>query len=124
MLKGKIPIIMQVQGLDMRTMSGNRPQYYNWVAPDGGANPTQILSGDGVNYNDPPTAQWLFDRLRYYNANYSIIQRNYDTTTNPNQINWPKWKTFMNGTVASPNGGLLKDDPLGGMDGTRPQTVG
>jgi hypothetical protein len=43
-LAGKIPIIMQVQGLDMRTMSGNRAQYYNWPT-----NSTQLLSG-GFNF--------------------------------------------------------------------------
>lgn len=117
-LSGKVPIIMQAQGLDMRSMSGNRPQYYNWPT-----NPTQLLSGDGINYNDPPTAQWLFDRARYFKSNLFIIQRNYDTSTNPNQQNWPKWKTFMDGAVASPNGGLLKDDQYGGMNPTEPLIV-
>lgn len=121
-LAGKIPIVMQIQGLDMRSMSGNRPQYYNWPT-----NPTQILSGDGINYNDPPTAQFLFNRLTYFNSNYAIIQRNYATTppgsTNTNIQNWPKWKIFMDGAVTSPNGGLLKNDPYGGMNPTEPLIV-
>lgn len=111
-LKGKVPIVMQVQALDMRTMSGNRPQYYNWPT-----NPAQILGGDGINWNDPPTAQWMFDRVRYFNANCVIVQRNFDVSTHPNQLNWPKWKTFMNASAYA-------NDPLGGMDGTKPQFVG
>lgn len=117
-LAGKIPIMMQIQGLDMRTISGNRPQYYNWPT-----NPTQILSGNGVNYDDPPTAQHLMDKLTYYNANYAIFQRNYGAGFNVNEQTWPKWKTYMDGNVASPNGGLLRNDPYGGMNPTEPQIV-
>lgn len=109
-LKGKIPIVMQVQPLDMKTKTGNQAQYYNWpTAPD------QLLSGDGVNYNDPATGQWMFDRVKYYNANFCIFQRNFEDL-GTGQLNWPKWKTYMN---ASP----YVNDPGGGMDGTVPQII-
>lgn len=106
-LSGNIPIVMQVQPHDMRTMSGNENSYYNWPTA-----PNQLLQGDGINYNDAPTNQWMLDRAKYYNSNYVIIQRNYGTEE-PARINWTKWKTFMNGSIYA-------NDPLGGMNGTKP----
>lgn len=112
-LKGKVPVFMQAQPLDQWTMTGNRPNYYNWPA-----NPTQILGGDGINYNDPPTAQRIFDRFVYFGATHSVFQRNYSLTatgsTNTNIQNWPKWKIFMRASAYA-------NDPLGGMSGVRPQ---
>ncbi len=109
-LDGKVPIVMQVQPLDMRTMSGNR-DYYNWPTA-----PAQVLQSDGTNYNDPPTNQWMMNRIQYFNSNYVVFQRNYGTEE-PNRISWPKWKIFMNGSIYA-------NDPTGGMNTTKPQFPG
>ncbi len=108
-LEGNVPIIMQVQPLDMKTMSGNR-DYYNWPTA-----PAQILQSDNINYNDPPTGQWMMDRIKYYNANYVIIQRNYESLTPPN-LNWTRWKTYMNASIYA-------NDAAGGMITTKPQFI-
>ena len=106
-LAGKIPIVMQIQPLDTRSKTGNRPQYYNWPT-----NPNQVLSGDGIDYNDPATMQFLFDRLVYYKSNLSIFQRNF-LAGSPN---WEGWKTFM-------DAGPHANDPVDGLDATKPQIV-
>ena len=98
---------MQIQPLDMRSKTGNRPQYYNWPT-----NPNQVLSGGGVDYNDAAPMQFLFDRLIYYKANLSIYQRNF-LAGSPN---WETWKTFM-------DNGPNADDEYGGLDRTKPQFV-
>lgn len=53
------------------------------------------------------------DRIQYFNSNYVIIQRNY-AAEEPGRINWPKWKTFMNGSIYAndPAGGMVKTKPL------------
>lgn len=115
-LAGKVPIVMQVQGLDMRSMSGNSKQYYNYPT-----NPTQVLgAADSINNNDPPTPQWCMDRLKYFKANMAIIQRNYDTSKDAPgvvQMNWPRWKTFMDASAYA-------NDQYGGMVSTKPLFVG
>ncbi|MCE7915559.1 MAG: hypothetical protein DYH15_13020 [Nitrosomonas sp. PRO4] len=111
-MKGQVPIIMQAQGLDMGSKSGNQSQYYNWPTA-----PTQLLSGDGINWNDPPNGQWLFDRFIYFGTTHGLVQRNYDNSRNANQFNWPKWKTYMNNSIYA-------NDEFGGMLSTKPQVVG
>lgn len=111
-LRGQIPIIMQAQGLDMGSKSGNQSQYYNWPTA-----PTQLLSGDGINWNDPPNGQWLMDRFQYFGTTHGLVQRNYDNSKNPNQFNWPKWKTYMNASQ-------YVNDEFGGMVSTKPAIVG
>lgn len=119
-LSGKVPVVMQVQPFEMKSFSGNQENYYNWPS-----NPTQLLSAptaeypgasNGFNNDDPPTAALMMQRIRYFNSNYVIFQRNLATET-PDRLNWPKWKTYMNGSIYA-------NDPAGGMTTAEPDVIG
>lgn len=123
-------IAIQCQGQDMRSMSGNIPNYWVWntTPPNyGGAangNPTTKIPAPP--HLGPITdLQWAFDRASYFRANMFIVQK---IMTNAADTPWD-WDTLvseMNSTsIASPNpiGGLIKDDPSGGMAITRPNHI-
>lgn len=126
-LDNEVCIAIQCQGQDMRSMSGNIPKYWVWNATPpnyGGAsngNPTTLV-------NAPPhlgpitDLQWAYDRAMYFKANLFIVQK---IMTNAADTPWD-WDTLvseMNSTSitsTNPIGGLIKNDPAGGMAITRP----
>lgn len=122
-MKGNVPVVMQVQPLDQRTMTGNQPSWKDWqpTPPDYG-NPSTTKTGyttinASAAWDDPPTPAWLWERIKYFNSNMVIYQRNKSASpAGVTWCTWPVWVAFMNDAAR-------KDLPYGGMIGTKPKTL-
>lgn len=148
-LAGVVPILNSCQGLDMDSKSGfflkgnfnsspNPVDIYDFKpTPPNYGNPRTGIQNPNVHWNssnqkivdsyDPPDANWVIQRARYLKTNILMYQHNYATNGNmgsTTRYNWKNFYTAINtGNIASPNGGLVKNDPLGGMVGDRPLYV-
>lgn len=141
-LAGIVPVIQQMQGFDMDSKTGFRvnvnstPPHnvYNWtpVRPGHGSPRTLItnpnVSGGVIVTTDPPDLPWAIERAIYLKSNIFIIQR--DTATvgqnGSARYNWNLIVADMaaNTTILSDNtGGLIQNDPYGGMIPTQPTYV-
>jgi hypothetical protein len=124
-MKGNVPVVMQVQPLDQRTATGNQPSWYDWKPePPNYGNPTTPITGytttnTSTAWDDPPTPAWMWERIKYFNANMVIYQRNIGTAGMPTGVTWcqwPVWVNFMNDPAR-------KNLPYGGMIGTKPRVL-
>lgn len=141
-LSGIVPIIQQLQGLDMDSKTGFRvnasstPPHnvYNWLPtrPGHGSPRTLItnpnVSGGVIVTTDPPDLPWIIERAIYLKSNIFIIQRDTSATggNGSARYNWNKIVADMaaNTTILSDNtGGLIQNDPYGGMIPTQPTYV-
>lgn len=132
-LTGKVAILAQCQGQDMRSMSGNISKYWTWTYTpptfsgvtaagiDQGQPTTQNFADSTIN-NDPiTTGDWVVQRTWYFRANINIFQ--YIQTTGLPAFDADDFCAYMQGTpLTSPNpiGGSIKNDPSGGLSITEP----
>ena len=132
-LTGKVPIVIQCQGQDMRSMSGNFAKFWTWTYTppvysgiaaagiDQGQPLTENFS-DGVINNDPiTTGDWVMQRTWYFRANMLIYQY-LQVASNPD-FDVDAFSAYMEGTpLTTPNpiGGSIKNDPHGGLSITEP----
>ena len=146
-LAGEVPVVVQCQPQDMKSMSGNITKanttqspapndYWRWdkFPPDYGgvttAGPTQ---GDPNTYveataalNDDPITDgdWVIVRSRYLGGNLLIYQRNIFAGGNP--FDWDDFINYMQTTTSyiSPSTGILiTNDVYGGMIPDEPTFV-
>ncbi len=146
-LAGEVPVVVQCQPQDMKSMSGNITKanttsspapndYWRWdkFPPDYGgvatAGPTQ---GDPNTYieataalNDDPITDgdWVIVRARYLGGNLLIYQRNIAAASNP--FDWNDFVHYMQTTTSyvSPSTGvLITNDVYGGMIPDQPTFV-
>ena len=149
-LSGVVPIIQSCQGLDMDSMSGffikgglgsAQTDIYDFIENPTAAifnagtnfgNPTTAIQNSHMNQTtgavitfDPPNHIWILHRARYLKANMLVVQHNYANVGNKNapRFNWSEFAAAVNAntTLISPNtGGLIQNDPDGGMWNARP----
>ena len=139
-LDGVVPIINSCQGLDMDSKSGQVKRtgadndIYDFLPnpPNYGRPRVSIENPGYVNgvwtTHDPPDMPWIIHRSIYLRTNILMYQHNYATVgpagrSNPPRYNWVDFYTAMNNntTLLSPNtGGLIQNDPAGGMVTARP----
>lgn len=124
-MAGQVPVVMQAQPLDIYSMTGNRETWFQWTpTPSDGYGSPDTTTGTGYTktiYDDPPTAEWLWERFRYFKANFFIYQRNTGTggtANNASGIHWKDWIVFMNAAASR------RDDPYGGCISTKPNVPG
>jgi len=132
-LAGKVAVVCQCQGQDMRSMSGNIDTYWTWTytpptfsgvtaAGVDQGQPLTVNASDGVINNDPiTTGDWIVQRAWYFRANMLIYQY-IQVASNPD-FDADAFSAYMEGTpLSSPNpiGGSIKDDPHGGLNITEP----
>jgi len=141
-LAGILPIINQCQSWDMDSKTGFfiNPNFvppngvYNFTVtrPAHGSPRTLIsnpnVSGGAIITTDPPDLPWVIERAIYLKSNILIIQRDTSATgaNGSAKYNWNKITADMaaNSTILSDNtGGLIQNDPYGGMIPTQPTYV-
>lgn len=135
-----VPIINSCQGLDQDSKSGQTLRQgpandiFNFSpTPPNYGQPRVMIENPGYvgstwTTHDPPDMPWVIARAQYLKSNIIVYQHNYASTGNKGapRFNWVDFYTAMNAntTVMSPNtGGLIQNDPAGGMVTTRPLHV-
>ena len=133
-LAGKVAVVAQCQGQDLRSMSGNIANYWTWTytpptfsgVTAAGVDQGQPLTSnaaDGVNDNDPvTTGDWIVQRAWYFRANILVFAYLQIGTGLP-AFDADSFSAYMEGTpLTSPNpiGGSIKNDPHGGLSITEP----
>ena len=143
-LANVVTIINSCQGLDQDSKTGfykkggtgNPVDVYDFDENDaptygrprtGIQNPNYDAAGTLISF-DPPNLKWVIHRAIYLKTNILMYQHNYADSgfQGAPRYNWKDFYTAMNNntTLLSPNtGGLIQDDPLCGMVGTRPQYI-
>lgn len=128
----------QIQPQDMKTKnggitkSGANNDCFNWVAdPDhvppynvSGPNPFgPLVEVAGITGGQIPDPEFLIMRQIWFGMNGSCYQHNYDFANNPND--WDTFRAaFEASTIISANtGGLIKDDPWGGLNKFEPTNL-
>lgn len=141
-LTNVVTVINNCQPLEQDSVNGffkkpgtlpNEVYTFNPVPPNYGNPRTQIENSNvdstgNVLIFDPPNYKWVIHRSIYLKSNILIYQHNYANVGGKSapRYNWVKFYTDMNNntTLMSPNtGGLIQNDPTGGMNTTRPLRV-
>lgn len=144
-LSGKVPILNSCQPFDMDSKRGQtirtgaNNDCYNFLpTPPNYGQPRTMIENENVALDaqgkkiiithDPPDYAWIIARAQYLKSNIVILQNDYASigANNAPRYNFEDFYTAMNAntTVMSPNtGGLIQNDPAGGMVTTRPLHV-
>lgn len=143
-LSDKVPILNSCQPFDMDSKrgqawrSGANNDCYNFLpTPPNYGQPRTMIENENVTMvnnqkvilaHDPPDYAWIIARAQYLKSNVIILQNNYASVgaNNAPRYNFGDFSAAMNAntTVMSPNtGGLIQNDPAGGMVTTRPLHV-
>lgn len=139
-LANQVVISNSCQGLDQDSESGQIQRtgaandIYDFLPnPPNYGNPRTLKENPGYvgstwTTHDPPNLAWIIARAQYLKTNILFYQNNRATTGNKNapRYNWLDFSAAMNAntTIISPNtGGLIQNDPAGGMVITRPTYI-